>query len=93
MINVSHIPDLRVGDEVVLIGSQGGETITAEEVAERLGTINYEVVSVIMARVPLCLSRGKRVAGRLLEKLSSGAVYDSHSALIFLLNSSNSWRD
>jgi alanine racemase len=55
MINVSHIRDLRVGDEVVLIGSQGEQTITAEEVAERLGTINYEVVSVIMARVPRSL--------------------------------------
>jgi alanine racemase len=55
MINVSQIPDVRVGDEVVLIGTQGGETITAEEVAERLGTINYEVVSVILARVPRSL--------------------------------------
>jgi alanine racemase len=55
MINVSHIPDVRVGDEVVLIGSQGDETITVEDVAERLGTINYEVVSVIMARVPRSL--------------------------------------
>lgn len=55
MINVSHIPDVRVGDEVVLIGSQGDETISAEEVAERLGTINYEVVSMIMARVPRSL--------------------------------------
>jgi alanine racemase len=55
MINVTRVPDVRVGDEVVLIGSQGDETITAEEVAERLGTINYEVVSVIMARVPRSL--------------------------------------
>jgi alanine racemase len=55
MINITDIDDVRVGDEVVLIGSQGPETITAEEVAERLGTINYEVVSVIMARVPRSL--------------------------------------
>ncbi len=55
MIRVDHIPGVRVGDEVVLIGSQGDETITVEEVAERLGTINYEVVSVIMARVPRSL--------------------------------------
>lgn len=52
MIDVTHIPTLRQGDEVVLIGEQGGERITAEEVAERLGTINYEVVSEILARVP-----------------------------------------
>ncbi len=51
-INVTHIPNVRQGDEVVLIGQQGRETITAEEVAERLGTINYEVVSALLARVP-----------------------------------------
>ncbi len=52
MIDVTGIPDVRQGDEVVLIGEQGGERITAEDVAERLGTINYEVVSEILARVP-----------------------------------------
>jgi alanine racemase len=52
MIDVTDIPGVRQGDEVVLIGRQGGERITAEEVAERLGTINYEVVSQILARVP-----------------------------------------
>ncbi len=52
MINVSHIPNVRVGDEVVLIGPQGDDEITAEEVADWLGTINYEVVSEILARVP-----------------------------------------
>ncbi len=52
MIDVTAIPDVRQGDEVVLIGEQGGERITAEDVAQRLGTINYEVVSEILARVP-----------------------------------------
>ena len=52
MINVGHIPNVRVGDEVVLIGQQGEDVITAEEVANWLGTINYEVVSEILARVP-----------------------------------------
>jgi len=52
MINVSHIPNVRVGDEVVLIGSQREDEITVEEVADWLGTINYEVVSEILARVP-----------------------------------------
>jgi len=41
-----------VGDEVVLIGSQGKETITAEEVAQHLDTIAYEVVCGIGPRVP-----------------------------------------
>ncbi|MEJ2207865.1 MAG: alanine racemase [Anaerolineae bacterium] len=52
MIDVTDIPGVRQGDEVVLIGRQGQQRITAEDVAERLGTINYEVVSEILARVP-----------------------------------------
>jgi alanine racemase len=52
MIDVTHIPQTRMGDEVVLIGRQGEATLTTEQVAERLGTINYEVVSEILARVP-----------------------------------------
>lgn len=40
------------GDEAVLIGRQGRETITAEEMASMLGTINYEVVCRINERVP-----------------------------------------
>jgi alanine racemase len=52
MVDVTHIPQTRMGDEVVLIGRQGEAALTAEMVAERLGTINYEVVSEILARVP-----------------------------------------
>ncbi len=52
MINVTEIPGVQQGDEVTLIGAQGDDRITAEEVAARLGTINYEVVSGILARVP-----------------------------------------
>jgi alanine racemase len=52
MIDVTHLPQTRVGDEVVLIGQQGEATLTAEQVAERLGTISYEVVAEILARVP-----------------------------------------
>jgi alanine racemase len=40
------------GDEAVLIGRQGEEQILAEEVAARLGTINYEVTCAISSRVP-----------------------------------------
>ena len=52
MIDVTRIEGVRQGDEVVLIGEQGGDRITVGDVAERLGTINYEVVSEILARVP-----------------------------------------
>jgi alanine racemase len=40
------------GDEVVLIGEQGDERITADELASRIGTIGYEVVTAISERVP-----------------------------------------
>jgi len=52
IVDVTHIPQARMGDEVVLIGRQGTAELTAEQVAQRLGTINYEVVSEILARVP-----------------------------------------
>jgi alanine racemase len=40
------------GAEAVLIGARGGERILAEELARRLGTINYEITCGISARVP-----------------------------------------
>jgi len=45
VVDVTDIPDVRIGDEVVLIGQQGGGVITADEIAARLGTSNYEVVT------------------------------------------------
>lgn len=52
MIDVSTIPDVRLGDEVVLIGRQGEDELSAEAVAARLGTIHYEVIAELLARVP-----------------------------------------
>ncbi len=45
MIDVSKVGDVKIGQEVVLLGKQGREEITAEELAEKIGTINYEVVT------------------------------------------------
>jgi alanine racemase len=52
MLDVTGVPGVRQGDEVVLIGRQGDAEITVDQVAAALGTINYEVVSEILARVP-----------------------------------------
>jgi alanine racemase len=52
MVDVTGDPAVSRGDQVVLIGSQGDDQITAEEVGERSGTINYEVVTQILPRVP-----------------------------------------
>jgi alanine racemase len=51
-IDLGPETDVEPGDEAVLIGAQGEETILAEEVAGRLSTINYEVTCGISARVP-----------------------------------------
>ncbi len=52
MVQLDSIPDAQPGDEVVIIGSQEAERISAEDVADRWGTINYEVTSGILNRVP-----------------------------------------
>lgn len=52
MVDVGHVDGVTGGDEVVLIGRQGGEEITADELARLLGTINYEITCMIGARVP-----------------------------------------
>jgi alanine racemase len=51
MIDLTDVHNAKVGDEVVLIGSQGKEKITAEELAELTQTINYEVVCRVHPRV------------------------------------------
>jgi alanine racemase len=52
LVDVTDIPEARVGDEVVLIGRADGRQITAEELAEWCGTISYEITCGISARVP-----------------------------------------
>ena len=51
MIDLNDIPDVMIGDEAVLIGQQGDQMISVEEVAESWGTINYEVTCGIAHRV------------------------------------------
>jgi len=50
-IDITDIPSARAGDEVVLIGKQGRDRISAEEMAERSGTINYEVTTRINPKI------------------------------------------
>lgn len=52
MVQLDEVPDARAGDEVVLIGKQGENWISAEDVAQIWGTINYEVTCAIGPRVP-----------------------------------------
>ena len=51
-LDVTDIPGVSMGDEVVLLGTQGNETITIVEMARQTGTIPYEVMCRIGQRVP-----------------------------------------
>jgi alanine racemase len=51
MLDVTDIPGVAVGDEAVLMGSQLGKEITAEELGERIGTISYEILCSVGKRV------------------------------------------
>ena len=52
ILDVTDIPDVELDDEVILIGEQNGLSLTAEDLAEQIGTISYEIVTGISARVP-----------------------------------------
>nr|MBC7245209.1 alanine racemase [Chloroflexota bacterium] len=52
MVDVSNIPDVQQGNEVVVLGRQGEEEINAEEIGAWVGTNNYETVTAILPRVP-----------------------------------------
>jgi len=60
MVDVTDIPRVSVGDEVILMGRQGREQITAEEIAEKINSISYEVLCLIGKRVPRVYKEGKR---------------------------------
>ena len=63
-IDVTDVPGAAVGDEVVLLGAQGSERITAEELAGHIGTISYEVFCSVSARVPRVYREQGRVTVR-----------------------------
>jgi alanine racemase len=42
-VDVTDVPGIQAGDEVVLLGRQGDQEITADEIAAKIGTINYEI--------------------------------------------------
>jgi len=52
LLDVTDLPNAKIGDEVILIGVQNGLQISAEDIAAELGTISYEVTCAIDRRVP-----------------------------------------
>jgi alanine racemase len=52
MVDITDIPNVKLEDEVILIGKQGENEITVEELAQKVGTINYEIVTRINPLLP-----------------------------------------
>ncbi len=52
MADITHIKGISVDDQATLIGMANGKTVTAEELAKIMGTINYEIVCMIRQRIP-----------------------------------------
>ena len=75
MVDVTDIPGVAEGDEVVIIGSQGDSHISAGELGEMCGTISYEILCGISQRVPRLYLRGGELAGveTLVSPLALGA--------------------
>lgn len=64
MVDVTDIPEVKMGDEVILIGSAGEETITMEEVGELSGRFNYEFVCNLGKRIPRVFRRNGKIIAR-----------------------------
>ena len=52
MVDITHVAPVPVGEEVVIVGKQGNDEITLAELAQKAGTIDYELCTLITARVP-----------------------------------------
>lgn len=63
MVDVTDIPGVKHGDEVTIVGVDGGESLTVEELAKTAGSFNYEYVCDITKRVPRVYLRGGRIIG------------------------------
>ncbi|WP_027625183.1 alanine racemase [Clostridium lundense] len=61
MIDVTDIGEVKVGDEVILMGEYNNLKITADEIAKLLGTINYEITCMVSKRVPRVYIKDKEI--------------------------------
>lgn len=61
MVDVTNIGDVKVGDEVILLGEYGDTKFNADDIAEILDTINYEIICMIGRRVPRVYINNKKI--------------------------------
>lgn len=52
MVDVTDVPDVKIGDEVIIMGTDGKNTILADDIARATGTINYEIVCCLWPEAP-----------------------------------------
>ena len=52
MIDVTDVPNVKQGDEVIIMGSDGKNEISANDIADATGTVNYEIVCAFGQRLP-----------------------------------------
>ena len=52
MIDVTDVPNVKLGDEVIIIGSDGKNSITVDDIAKATNTINYEIMCALGQRLP-----------------------------------------
>ncbi|WP_027400330.1 alanine racemase [Anaerovorax odorimutans] len=52
MVDVTHVPNVKLGDEVIIMGSHNDLSISADEIAEKTNTINYEILCRFGQRLP-----------------------------------------
>ncbi|CAI9084489.1 alanine racemase [Candidatus Methylacidiphilum fumarolicum] len=52
MVDISELPSCKIGEEAILIGTQGKESINADELAKLAGTISYEILTNIHSNIP-----------------------------------------
>jgi alanine racemase len=57
MVTVSHIPDVKIGDEVVVMGRQGDDEITAHDLGKWTNTFAYEIMTRMGKRLPIVYKR------------------------------------
>jgi alanine racemase len=77
VVDVGHIPKVGMGDEVIIIGKQGEEQITVEEVASLADTINYEILCGLSPRVPKVYFKGGEIVQvqTLTDELEADQIY------------------
>ncbi|MCT4604749.1 MAG: alanine racemase [Marinisporobacter sp.] len=61
MLDVTEVENVKVGDEVILIGTDGNNTILAEDIGNLLNTINYEIVCMVGRRIPRVYMKNNKI--------------------------------